>query len=181
VSDIRRNGRGFSARVGGRQIDAEQVLVATNGYTGKELPFFRRRIIPARSAIIATEELPGDVAASLSPKGRGLGDSSRLLVYMRMSSDNRRLIFGGRNFKLEDRPDIYVPDLRRLALRIFPQLGNFRVSHGWSGTVGFTFDYAPHIGQHDGVHYVMGFCGSGVGRASYYGRMTALQMAGDPA
>lgn len=181
VSDIRRNGRGFSARVGGRQIDAEQVLVATNGYTGKELPFFRRRIIPARSAIIATEELPGDVAASLSPKGRGLGDSSRLLVYMRMSSDNRRLIFGGRNFKLEDRPDIYVPDLRRLALRIFPQLGNFRVSHGWSGTVGFTFDYAPHIGQHDGVHYVMGFCGSGVGRASYYGRMAALQMAGDPA
>ncbi|HGG63505.1 MAG TPA: FAD-binding oxidoreductase, partial [Rhodobacteraceae bacterium] len=95
------------------------------------------------------------------------------------SPDGTRVVFGGRAFDNADRPDHYAPDLRRLMLRVFPQLADARITHGWSGTVAYTFDYAPHLGCHDGLHYVMGYCGSGVGRATYFGHKAALKMLGD--
>ncbi len=54
------------------------------------------------------------------------------------------------------------------------------MSHAWSGTVAYTFDHAPHIGQLDGLYFAMGYCGSGVGRATYFGRKVALKMLDDP-
>ena len=54
------------------------------------------------------------------------------------------------------------------------------VSHVWSGVVAYTFDHAPHLGKLDGIHYAMGYCGSGVGRATYFGHKIALRMLGDP-
>ena len=50
-------------------IIARDVLVATNGYTDGAVPALRRRVIPIGSYIIATEVLPEDLAAELSPKG----------------------------------------------------------------------------------------------------------------
>jgi glycine/D-amino acid oxidase-like deaminating enzyme len=178
VTSIQREAKSFEVEVAGRRVIADQVLIATNGYSGPELPFFRRRVVPIRSAIIATEPLSDDVAKGLSPKGRGFGESSRLVLYYRPSPDGKRMVFGGRAFDLADRPDRYVPDLRRLMVRIFPQLSDAAITHAWSGTVAYTFDHAPHLGCHDGLHYVMGYCGSGVGRASYFGRKIALQMLG---
>jgi glycine/D-amino acid oxidase-like deaminating enzyme len=64
--------------------------------------------------------------------------------------------------------------------QIFPQLNGVKITHGWSGTVAYTFDHAPHIGNHEGVFYAMGYCGSGVGRATWFGRKVALKMIGDP-
>ncbi|MEX3012067.1 NAD(P)/FAD-dependent oxidoreductase [Hoeflea sp. TYP-13] len=178
LTGLQRDGDGFAARIGDRQLRARQVLIATNGYTGPELGFFRRRLVPLRSAIIATNELDPDVITDLSPRGRGFGDSSRLVIYYRPSPDGKRLIFGGRAFDLADRPDNYVADLTRLMTRIFPQLSGVNITHAWSGTVAYTFDHAPHVGEHDGIHYAMGYCGSGVGRANYFGNKVALKMLG---
>lgn len=180
VTGVTRNGAKLTVRIGEKEVSAGQVLVATNGYSGPEMPFFHHRVIPIRSAIIATEQLPAGLMSELSPKNRGFGESSRLVLYYRPSPDGTRMIFGGRAFDLADRPDRYVPDLRRMMHRIFPQLSDTQITHAWSGTVAYTFDHAPHLGVHDGVHYVMGYCGSGVGRASYFGRKVALQMLGDP-
>ena len=52
------------------------------------------------------------------------------------------------------------------------------MSHSWSGTVAFSFDELMHIGQHDGVYYALGYCGSGVGMASYLGMRLGQQVAG---
>ncbi len=175
------DGDGFQVTVAGRRLRAGALLIATNGYTGKELPAFRKRLIPPRSAIIATESLDEALAKSLSPKNRGLGDSSRLVLYYRPSPDGRRMIFGGRAFDLADRPMNYSRDLYRQMTRIFPQLRGSKISHAWSGTVAYTFDHAPHLGRRDGLWYAMGYCGSGVGRATYFGRKVALKILGDPA
>ncbi len=176
VTGVEYDGNRRIAHFGHRQIEVGQILIATNGYTGPELSYFHKRIIPIRSAVIATEELDPSIAAGLSPKGRGFGGLSRLAPYYRPSADGKRLIFGGRTFEVKDRADRYAPDLKRLMTRIFPQLSNARISHAWSGTVAYTFDHVPHLGEHDGIHYVMGYCGSGIARASYYGRMAALKM-----
>lgn len=178
ATGLQRESKGFSVHVENRRIHADQVLVATNGYTGPEFGFFHKRIIPIRSAIIATEELDPHIMKELSPKGRGFGDSSRLVIYYRPSPDGKRMIFGGRAFDRADRPDNYGAELKRLMTCIFPQLAGAGISHAWSGTVAYTFDHAPHLGEHDGIHYAMGYCGSGVGRANYFGHKIALKMLG---
>lgn len=180
VTGIRRESDGFTLAIGSRQLEADQVLVATNGYTPPALGWFRRRILPIRSAIITTEALPKSLVRELSPKDRGLGGTSRLMLYYRPSSDGTRMVFGGRAFHLDDRPHAYTRDLREQLVRIFPQLDDTKISHGWSGTVAYTFDHVPHIGEHDGLHFAMGYCGSGVGRSTFYGRKVALKMMGDP-
>lgn len=166
--------------IGNHQLIAKQVLVATNGYTPRALPYFRRRVIPLRSAIIATAPLKQGLMRELSPKGRGFGGTSRLVLYYRPSPDGTRMVFGGRAFHQDDRPAAYSKDLYDRMTQIFPQLNGVKITHGWSGTVAYTFDHAPHIGNQQGVFYAMGYCGSGVGRATYFGRKVALKMIGDP-
>ena len=61
---------------------------------------------------------------------------------------------------------------------IFPELSQTLISHSWNGFVGYTFDNLAHIGNHDGVHYSMGYCGSGVSMASYLGMRVGQQVLG---
>ncbi len=186
VSGVAPGAKGYDVTVGDRQIQAEQVLIATNGYTDPAFPYLRRRVIPMRSAIIATEPVSEDVMSELSPKDQGFGEAGRLVIYYRPSPDRTRMVFGGRAFDQSDRPTSYVPDLKRLMCRIFPQLESVGISHGWSGSVAYTFDHAPHFGRvptgpMKGVFFSMGYCGSGVGRATWFGRKAALRMLGDSA
>src|SRR5262249_51952878 len=55
-------------------VRAKQVVIATNGYTSDLTPQLKRRLIPVASHIIATEELPADLAKSLIPRGRTISD-----------------------------------------------------------------------------------------------------------
>ena len=178
MTGISREGGGFALKVAGKVLSAQKVLLTTNGYTGAAFPYFRRRVIPLRSAIIATEPLGRALIRELSPRNRGFGETSRLVLYYRPTPDGERMVFGGRALDLADRPERYVPDLFRLLTRIFPQLEGKAVTHAWSGTVAYTFDHAPHIGEAEGIFFAMGYCGSGVGRATYFGRKVALKMLG---
>ena len=185
VEQVEANSNGFRIKLGTTSIDCGEVLIATNGYTDPSFPYLRRRVIPIRSALIATEPLTAELMQELSPQRQGFGDASRLMPYYRPSPDGSRMIFGGRALNLADRPQNYARDLHRLMTRIFPQLRSTGISHAWSGTVAYTFDHAPHIGRvtegsFKGVYYAMGYCGSGVGRATWFGRKAALKMLGDP-
>ena len=65
-------------------------------------------------------------------------------------------------------------------LRIFPQLVNVKLSHAWTGFVGYSFDYLPHLGEQDSLFYAMGYCGSGICLASYFGNRLGMQVLGRP-
>ena len=176
--------QGFRVNLGTVSIDCGDAMIATNGYTDPAFPYLRRRVIPIRSALIATQPLPAGLMQELSPQRQCFGDTSRLMPYYRPSPDGSRMIFGGRALNLADHPQHYAADLHRLMTRIFPQLRGTSISHAWSGTVAYTFDHAPHIGRlaegpMAGAYYSMGYCGSGVGRASWFGRKAALKILGD--
>jgi glycine/D-amino acid oxidase-like deaminating enzyme len=128
--------------------------------------------------MIATEPLPPDLMARLMPKGRVYGDSRRIVAYYRPSPDGRRILFGGRATGLRDNPEKNASLLRRSLLEIYPDLMDTKISHVWSGLVAYTFDHAPHIGQHDGLDYAMGYCGSGVARATYFGQKLGHKILG---
>lgn len=181
VSDLKADTGGFSFTVRGRKVSAKQVLLATNGYTGSLSPYLERRVMPVASGIIATEPLPAEVMDRLMPKRRMLAGSQRVVTYYRPSPDGTRVVFGGR--VLNTKPDETVSRanasyLRGLMLRVFPELESRKLSHYWHGTLGFTFDKFPHVGQTDGMYYACGYSGTGVARASWLGHKVAQQMLG---
>lgn len=159
-------------------LRAGHVIIATNGYTGDVTPQFKRRVVPVGSYIIATEELPPDLAASLSPKNRSFADTRRVLTYYRLSPDGKRMIFGGRaKFGFTD-PTETAPLLYRFMTDRFPQLKGSKITHAWTGNVAFTMDEIPHMGKHQGLHFALGCNGSGIAMMSYLGRETARKIVG---
>jgi glycine/D-amino acid oxidase-like deaminating enzyme len=159
-------------------VDAGDVVIATNGYTGDVTPSLKKRLIPLASHIIATEELPADLTKSLIPKGRTLADTKRVLCYYRMSPDGKRMIFGGRARFTPVTPSISAPILYQFMIDRFPQLKGIKVTHAWTGNVAFTWDALPHTGQLDGMHFALGCNGSGVAMMTYLGHQTARRIIG---
>ncbi len=178
VNRIAKSGDGWRVRTGRGDVEANEVVVATNGYTGDITPELRRRVVPVASHIIATEELPPDLAASLIPKRRTLADTRRVLCYYRMSPDGKRMIFGGRARFTQVDAQTSAPILHRFMADRFPQLRDAKVTHAWTGNVAFTLDALPHMGRQDGMHYLLGCNGSGVAMMTYLGHQTARKIAG---
>ena len=178
VTGIEHQGSGFLVTAGTRTVRARDVVVATNGYTGGLTPWLQRRVIPIGSYMIATEELPEGWMDRLIPKNRIVSDTRRVVYYYRASPDRRRILFGGRVSHQETDPAVSAPLLHADMVRVFPELAETRISHSWCGFVAYTFDELMHLGKHEGLHYAMGYCGAGVGTASYFGMRIGQQVLG---
>ncbi len=181
VTKLTRDMQGFEVTTSRGVVRARNVIVATNGYTTGLTPWLQRRVIPIGSYIIATETLPEDLVSTLFPTGRIASDTRKVVYYYRASPDGRRVLFGGRVSANETNTAISGPKLFADMCEIFPQLASYGVSHSWMGRVAYTFDELAHTGVHDGVHYAMGYCGSGVSMASYLGKRLGQKVLGLPA
>ncbi|MGI3164995.1 NAD(P)/FAD-dependent oxidoreductase [Pseudooceanicola sp. 200-1SW] len=175
---IEKTGQGFRVRTEKGVVEARDVVVATNGYTGAVSPWLRRRVIPIGSYVIATEELPVSLVDELFPTDRIASDTCKVLYYYRASPDRRRILFGGRVSARETDTAQSGPLLYHNMIRIFPQLEGRAITHSWSGKVAYSFDDLAHTGTHDGVHYALGYCGSGVSMASYLGMRVGQKVLG---
>ena len=169
VMDIEKVADGFILKTPKGKVKARDVIVATNGYTTKLTPWLQRRVIPIGSYIIATEKLDPSMVDTLFPTNRIASDTCKVVYYYRTSPDRQRVLFGGRVSATETNPMLSGPKLLKDMCRIFPQLEGTKISHSWTGTVAYTFDELAHTGQHNGIYYSMGYCGSGVSMASYLG------------
>ncbi len=162
-------------------VSASQVVVATNGYSDNAFiennnAWLQKRVIPIGSYMIATQEIDPDIISQLLPSQCIISDSRKVVHYYRKSADGKRVIFGGRVSSAEIDPVDSAPLLKAELDRLLPSLVDFKVSHSWSGKVAYTFDELPHIGQQQGKHYAMGYCGAGVGMASYLGMKLGHQV-----
>ncbi len=174
---LERKAGGFLVHTKRGQLRADRIFIATSGYTGPATPTLQRRIIPIGSYIIATERLPDHLSGSLIPKGRMVFDSMHYLNYYRMWDG--RLLFGGRAAFFPETPETIQQSARTLRgemLRVFPQLGDVKVEYVWGGTLDFTFDLMPHLGEMDGISYCLGYAGHGVAMATYLGQAAASGM-----
>ncbi|MCP5155813.1 MAG: FAD-binding oxidoreductase [Ectothiorhodospiraceae bacterium] len=171
---------GFHVTTPRGKVTARDVVVATNGYTGAVAGWQRRRVIPIGSYMIATEALDPALAREISPTRRVMSDSRKLVFYYRLCPQGRHMLFGGRVALKETDPRVSGPLLHASMSKIFPQLASTRITHTWNGFVAYTFDTLAHIGKQDGIHYAMGYCGSGVSMASYFGMRLGLKVLGSP-
>ena len=169
----------FTLKTANGDCQAEQVIVATNGYTGELSPNLRKRIVPISSQIITTEELPEDLALELIPNGRTISESARITNYYRLLPGDRRVMFGGRA-RFESVPaDLSAAILHGKMIERWPQLKGVRITHSWSGLVAMTTDSIPHMGQEDGLHFCTGCNGSGVAMMTYLGNQVAQRILQD--
>lgn len=163
-------------------ITATKVLLATGAYTTANFSWFRRRIIPVGSFLVATRPLTEDEAAATLPGGRSCVTSMNVGNYFRLSPD-RRLIFGGRarfSASSEQRSDAKSGKVLRAAMgEIFPHLADVEIDYCWGGLVDMTKDRFPRAGQTNGIYYAMGYSGHGAQIASHLGEIMADQMTGE--
>ena len=115
---------GFEVETARGRVQADHVIVGTNGYTDGVDPWLRRRLVPVRSRIIATAPLSNNLMAELMPKRVMCSETRKLHYYYRPSPDGTRILFGGRDGTIAGDPDLadrqpepragrYLPRARR--------------------------------------------------------------------
>jgi glycine/D-amino acid oxidase-like deaminating enzyme len=171
---LRREGDGVLVETPGGAVRAKQAIVATNSYSDltSATRDYQRTLIPFRSAIIATDKLSPNLAASVMPTRRTYTETKRMMRWFRMV--DARVIFGGRGaFGKQDSASAFRA-LHKAMIGIFPQIADVPLAYRWSGLVAMTLDSVPHVGRvDDRIMVAMGYNGAGVAMSSLMGRYLA--------
>ncbi|MFO1148027.1 MAG: FAD-binding oxidoreductase [Alsobacter sp.] len=182
VTTVRNQPGGFVLETPRGSLRAREVILATGAYTTSAFGWFRRRIVPVGSFIVATRPLTEAEVASALPRERTFVTSMNIGNYFRLSPD-RRLIFGGRarfsavsNQQSDARSGAI---LRQSLAALFPQLARVEIDYCWGGLVDMTKDRYPRAGRNEeGLWYAMGYSGHGAQMSSYMGATLAQAILG---
>ncbi len=165
-------------------VKAKKVVIATNGYTPKNMHLsVTNRTLPVLSQIIVTEPLTDEqIAACNLHTSNVVMDTRALKYYYRKLPDNR-LLFGGRGAitgKGADDP-YYANRLLNVLKQSFPALSTIHIGYAWSGWICMALDDIPHIhhaDENEHVVYAMGYCGNGVSFSVQAGKRLADKIMG---
>ena len=176
VGLARNGGRWRVTTVQGAEVSAENVLVATNGYSDGLWPRLRRSVIAANSFQVATERLPDQLRRTVLPEGHVASDTRKLLLYYRADHDGR-LIMGGRGTFREPLGSSDYRHLESVIGLVFPQLKGTRCEFRWSGRVALTRDHLPHVHRPaPGLTIFLGYNGRGIAMATALGTLVAANL-----
>lgn len=174
VTGLQRQGTGWQLHTaGGAQVTADQVVLATNGYSGNLWPGMAQSILAANSFIVATKPLSGRAADSILPGQETVSTAQRLLLYFR-KDNHGRLLMGGRGlFNDPTSPTDFAHLERSLAL-LFPQLGPLAFEYRWAGRIAITRDFMPHVHEPaPGLTLALGCNGRGIALCTSLGQQLA--------
>lgn len=171
VTGTSHDGAGIELTAAQGSVQAERLVIATNGYSdlSSATARLRQSVVPFRSAMVATEPLPPSTFATLIPNGRSYSETRRMMRWFRRIDD--RLLFGGRGaFGRTDSVAAFAA-LEAAMKAIFPQIASVEVTHRWSGLVAMTMDSLPQIGLANArTAFSLGYNGTGIAMASLLGR-----------
>jgi glycine/D-amino acid oxidase-like deaminating enzyme len=167
------------------EVSAARVVLGTNAF-----PSLLRRLrlltVPVYDYVLMTEPLTAEQKASVGWANRqGVGDSSNMFHYYRLTRDDR-ILWGGYDAvyyygsRIRPRLEQHGPTHERLAehfFTTFPQLEGLRFSHRWAGVIDTCTRFAAFFGTaYDGrVAYTLGYTGLGVA-ATRFGADVALDL-----
>ncbi len=178
-SEVHRIDTSAPAKVqtGRGHVLADHVILAGNGYLPGLARKVAARVMPINSFICATEPL-GPRAAEVLSRDIAVADSRFVVNYFRLSED-KRLLFGGRESYALAYPRNIAPPLIKRMQTVFPQLAGVGVSHVWGGTLGITMSRLPAL-QRVAPHILSGagFSGHGLALSGFAGRIMAEAIAG---
>lgn len=153
-------------------FECSMIIYCLNGYSPSLHPYFADKIYPTRAQILMMEKAP--------PFMDGPCYANFYLDYFRQMPNGSLLIGGFR--QLEKATEVgysdHTTDVIQNALHDFvkehlPTLNDKKVTHRWSGVMGFSRDGQPMIGalpEDNQVYFAGGYTGHGIGLAFHTGK-----------
>lgn len=159
-------------------VSCKHLVLAANVFVGDLMPELDRKIMPVGTYVVTTEPLGQARARALIDSNFAVADNQFVLDYYRLTADHR-LLFGGKVSYSGLPPANLKEAMRSDMLRVFPQLADVKIDHGWGGFVDITLNRAPHWGRLGGnVYFCQGFSGHGVAVTGLAGKLIAEAIAG---
>lgn len=161
------------------QLDAEQIVIATDGSGRGLLPELDDAIWPARGQVLATEPLDQRLFDCPHYARRGFD-------YWQQLTDGRIVLGGFRDFsiltEMTDDETTTEPIQQALDAFLVELLGQMpEVTHRWAGIFGLTQDLLPLVGRvpgRDGVWVAAGYSGHGNVLGLLCGELVAASILG---
>ncbi|MFK9118675.1 FAD-binding oxidoreductase [Peribacillus castrilensis] len=153
-------------------VTAKDIIVATDGYSGKIMNELNKGVLPISARIIATEQLPESLVNTIIPKDRMVFDTSNFLYYFRRTPDNR-IVFGGGDIR-PNLGDAVYQSVYDAMVKIMPKLAGSKIDFSWGGFIGVTIDTFPVIGKSkEGAYFATGYTGHGASLSTLFGKLLA--------
>ena len=178
VRRLERQGERWSIDADSSCLTADNVVIATNAYSGDLWPGLRESVIPMRGHGFVSEPLSDNVRHTILPERQSLTDTRQLYSGVRVLPDGRlHASAHGPSFGPERKPDWRRVDAR--IRRLYPQLGAISWQQGWSGWVAMTADHFPRLHElAPGLFAGLGYNGRGIAAATMMGRDLATLVRG---
>lgn len=178
VRSIARRGSTWWVRTDRATIDAEHVVLCCGGYLAGLVPAVDRSILPIATYVMTTEPLGERLVREVFTGTRAAVYDTRFAFdYYRPLSDTR-LLWGGRISILDRSPTSVARLLKRDLTRVFPQLADVRISHAWSGLMGYPVHQMPQLHRIEpGLWSGQGFGGHGFATTTAAGEVLAAAIA----
>ncbi|VAW21483.1 hypothetical protein MNBD_ALPHA12-1878 [hydrothermal vent metagenome] len=176
VDALDKNGALWQASAAGKIIKAQHVVLAGSAYMSGLYPRLQNAILPVATYVVATEPMARQLDKAISYSG-AISDNRRAGDYYRRLKDGR-LLWGGRITTRRSEPKKLAQMLKSDIDKIYPQLGDFKISHAWSGLMGYAAHKMPIIGElESGIWAVTGFGGHGLSTTAMGGQLIASAIA----
>jgi gamma-glutamylputrescine oxidase len=162
------------------ELEAERIVVATDGYTGGLAPELDTRIRATRGQVLVTEPLPELLFDCPHYARHGLD-------YWQQTPDRRLVIGGCRDASLEEewtaQEDVTPVIQERVEAFVRRLIGRLpAITHRWAGIWGATVDELPLVGPlpgQDRVWVAAGYSGHGNVLGLACGELVARAVSGD--
>lgn len=184
VTDIVAQKSGYKLSTAHGAVRAENVIVATNGYSSENLPtWLAGRYLPTQSTVLVTRPL-SDIELDRQgwTSNQMSYDTRNLVHYFRLMPD-RRFLFGMRGGVLTGtRAEATARRHTRAHFELmFPEWARVESAHSWSGLVNLSRHKLPYVGEipgSKGLWTAMCYHGNGVAMGSFCGKLIAYIVSG---
>jgi gamma-glutamylputrescine oxidase len=163
------------------EVEAEHIVLATDGYTSGLVPALDEAVTPARGQVIVTEPLQRELFPCPHSARRGYD-------YWHQTPEGRLVAGGFRDTAFEEettQEEVTTPGIQGHLERFVAELTGQRqrVSHRWAGIFGNTEDRLPLVGRlptADRVWVSVGYSGHGNVMGLACGELVAHAILGEP-
>src|SRR5260221_4975008 len=160
------------------EIDAQDIVLASGGYTDRLCPALSRSFLPIATYVLLTEANRSLLETAIRTSA-AIGDDRRAGDYYRIV-DGDKLLWGGRITTRTADPADLAGLLRREMVSTYPQLADLKVDIAWSGLMSYATHLMPQIGQlAPGLWHCTAFGGHGMNTTAIGGRLIAEAINGD--
>lgn len=182
VYEITESGEDKLVKTRGGNFTCPMVVMATNGYSPQIYSYFKDKIFPTRGQILATEPVPRFM--------EGPCYANFVLDYFRQLPTGELVIGGFRQLQKDaetgysdEITDVIQEALEEFIRKHIPAVRQAKITHRWSGIMGFSADGQPIVGAlptDNQVAFLGGFTAHGLGLAFHAGKILSDGLMGAP-